>query len=80
MGISVGDLLSMDFFKDFHVIAGHKGLNREIQGVSFLEGYGVSRAEELEKSLFSRPVIFLLNLKATWINSVRILFPATQPW
>ena len=37
MGISVGDLLSMDFFKDFHVIAGHKGLNREIQGVSFLE-------------------------------------------
>lgn len=79
MGISVGDLLSMDFFKDFHVIAGHKGLNREIQGVSFLEvPEGI--AGVLEKSLFSRPVIFLLNLKATWINSVRILFPATQPW
>ena len=33
MGISVGDLLSMDFFKDFHVIAGHKGLNREIHDI-----------------------------------------------
>lgn len=79
MGISVGDLLSMDFFKDFHVIAGHKGLNREIQGVSFLE-VPEGHRWSIGKELIFTSVIFLLNLKATWINSVRILFPATQPW
>ena len=58
MGISVGDLLSMDFFKDFHVIAGHKGLNREIQGVSFLEvpeGHRWSIGKEL---IFTSGYIF----------------------
>lgn len=34
MGITVGYLLSQDFFKDFQVIAGHAGLNRDIQGVT----------------------------------------------
>lgn len=52
MGISVGDLLSMDFFKDFHVIAGHKGLNREIQGVSFLEGAGRPSLEYWKRAYF----------------------------
>lgn len=37
MGISVGELLGTEFFKDFQVIAGKKGLNREIQGVTFVE-------------------------------------------
>lgn len=37
MGISVGELLGTEFFKDFQVIAGRKGLNREIQGVTFVE-------------------------------------------
>ena len=37
MGISVGELLSQEFFRDFQVIAGRRGLNREIQGVTFLE-------------------------------------------
>lgn len=34
MGITVGYLLSQDYFKDFTVITGHNGLNREIQGVT----------------------------------------------
>ncbi len=34
MGITVGYLLSQDYFKDFTVIAGQNGLNREIQGVT----------------------------------------------
>ena len=34
MGITVGYLLGQDFFKDFQVIAGQNGLNREIQGVT----------------------------------------------
>lgn len=34
MGITVRDLLSVEYFKDFKVIAGKNGLNREIQGVT----------------------------------------------
>ena len=37
MGITVSELLSTEFFRDFRVIAGHRGLNREIQGVTFIE-------------------------------------------
>ena len=37
MGITVGELLSLEFFKDFQVLAGRKGLNREIQGVTILD-------------------------------------------
>ena len=34
MGITVRDLLSVEYFRDFKVIAGKRGLNREIQGVT----------------------------------------------
>lgn len=34
MGITVGHLLSQDYFKDFVVVAGQNGLNREVQGVT----------------------------------------------
>jgi len=34
MGITVRDLLSVEYFRDFKVIAGKNGLNREIQGVT----------------------------------------------
>lgn len=37
MGIAVGDLLMTDFFKDFEVVAGKKGLDREIQGFAVFE-------------------------------------------
>lgn len=37
MGIAIGDLLTMDFFKDFEVIAGRKGLYKEIQGFAVFE-------------------------------------------
>ncbi len=37
MGITIGELLHQEFFKDFQVIAGHKGLNREIQGVTVMD-------------------------------------------
>ncbi|MCD8019930.1 MAG: PucR family transcriptional regulator ligand-binding domain-containing protein, partial [Clostridiales bacterium] len=37
MGIAVQELLANEYFKDFHVIAGRKGLNKEIQGVTLLE-------------------------------------------
>ena len=34
MGITVRDLLNMEYFRDFRVIAGRNGMNREIQGVT----------------------------------------------
>lgn len=37
MGIAIGDLLMNDFFKDFEVVAGKKGLHREIQGFAVFE-------------------------------------------
>lgn len=37
MGIALKDLLKLDYFKDFRVIAGQKGINREIQGVAVMD-------------------------------------------
>lgn len=37
MGIAVKELLSLEYFKDFYVIAGKKGLDREIQGITIMD-------------------------------------------
>lgn len=37
MGISVRELLLNDYFKDFKLIAGHAGIKKEFQGLTFLE-------------------------------------------
>ena len=34
MGIAIQELLSQEYFKDFYVLAGAKGLHREIQGIT----------------------------------------------
>lgn len=50
MGVAVKELLALDYFKDFHVIAGRKGIDKEIQGVTLLEapdGYRWSMGKEL---------------------------------
>lgn len=50
MGITVRDLLSVEYFKDFKVIAGRGGLNREIQGVTVADapdGYRWKSEKEL---------------------------------
>jgi purine catabolism regulator len=49
MGISVGEMLQKDFFKAFELIAGHKGLNKHIQGVAVLDapdGFNWTRGRE----------------------------------
>ncbi|SHK86334.1 PucR family transcriptional regulator [Hespellia stercorisuis] len=43
MGIAVRELLALDYFKDFHVVAGHKGLSKEIQGIATLEAPDATR-------------------------------------
>ena len=37
MGIAVSELLANDFFRDFEVVAGRKGINKEIQGITTLQ-------------------------------------------
>ena len=37
MGIALQELLSQEYFKDFYVLAGAKGLGREIQGITVME-------------------------------------------
>lgn len=37
MGISVNELMSLDYFKDFIVLAGHRGMKKKIQGVTLLD-------------------------------------------
>ncbi len=50
MGITVRDLLSVEYFRDFKVIAGRQGLHREIQGVTVADapdGYRWKSEKEL---------------------------------
>ena len=37
MGIALYQLLAQEYFKEFHVIAGQKGLSREVQGVAVMD-------------------------------------------
>lgn len=37
MGIVLQELLSLEYFKDFQVVAGRKGLHKEIQGVTVMD-------------------------------------------
>lgn len=37
MGIAVKELLTLEYFREFYVLAGAKGLGREIQGITVLE-------------------------------------------
>ena len=37
MGIALYQLLALDFFKDFHVVAGKNGLSKEVQGIAVMD-------------------------------------------
>ena len=36
MGISIKTLLEHEFFKDFHIVAGSKGIQKEVQGIAVI--------------------------------------------
>lgn len=38
MGIALQELLGLEYFRDFHILAGAAGLQREVQGITVLEG------------------------------------------
>ena len=58
MGITVGELLNQDFFKGFEVIAGKKGLNREIQGITFWEAPDAFRWALSKELVFTSGYVF----------------------
>lgn len=50
MGITIQELLALEFFRDFYVVAGRKGLSKEIQGVTVFEApdaYHWTKGKEL---------------------------------
>ena len=49
MGIAVKELLTLEYFKDYHVIAGKSGLHKEIQGTTPLK-HPMPCAGQKEKS------------------------------
>ncbi|AHM57005.1 sugar diacid utilization regulator [Peptoclostridium acidaminophilum DSM 3953] len=61
MGISVREMLDSDFFKEYKVLAGHGGLNKQIQGIAVLDapdGYRWTRGREF---VVSAGYIFVQN-------------------
>ncbi len=49
MGLTIREMLRADFFKDFQVLAGHDGLDKQIQGIAILDapdGYQWTRGRE----------------------------------
>ncbi len=50
MGISIKEMLDSEYFKDFKVLAGHSGLDNQIQGIAILDapdGYKWTKGREL---------------------------------
>ncbi len=49
LGITVREMLDSDFFKDFKVMAGHRGLDNQIQGLTIIDapdGYKWTKGRE----------------------------------
>ncbi|MDR7857697.1 PucR family transcriptional regulator ligand-binding domain-containing protein [Tissierella sp.] len=49
MGLTIREMLKAEFFKDFNVVAGHEGLDKQLQGIAILDapdGYKWTRGRE----------------------------------
>lgn len=50
MGIAIKTLLEQEFFKDFYIVAGEKGLHKEVQGIAIMDApdaYRWTKGKEL---------------------------------
>ena len=61
MGITVRDLLSVEYFKDFRVVAGKNGLNRKIQGVTVADAPDGYRWKSEKELCFTSGYVFADN-------------------
>lgn len=61
MGITVRDLLSVEYFKDFKIVAGKNGLSREIQGVTVADAPDGYRWRTEKELCFSSGYVFANN-------------------
>lgn len=65
MGLAISEILNAEYFKDFKILAGHKGIDKQIQGIAILDapdGYLWTKGRELVMTsgyLFKKdPTIF----------------------
>lgn len=61
MGITVRDLLNVEYFRNFRVIAGQSGLNREIQGVTVADAPDGYRWKTEKEICFTSGYVFANN-------------------
>ena len=61
MGITVRDLMNVEYFRDFRIIAGRRGLNREIQGVTVADAPDGYRWKSEKEICFSSGYVFADN-------------------
>lgn len=61
MGITVRDLLNVEYFRNFRVIAGQSGLNREIQGVTVADAPDGYRWKTEKELCFTSGYVFANN-------------------
>lgn len=50
MGLAISEILNAEYFKDFKILAGHKGMDKQIQGIAILDapdGYLWTKGREL---------------------------------
>ena len=50
MGLAISEIMSSEYFKDFKILAGHKGIHKQIQGIAILDapdGYLWTKGREL---------------------------------
>ena len=59
MGITVRELLNVEFFRDFKVIAGNRGLHREIQGVTVADAPDGYRWKSEKELCFTSGYVFV---------------------
>lgn len=50
MGIAVKTLLEQEFFKDFYIVAGAKGLHKEVQGIAVMDAPGCLSMDKRERA------------------------------
>lgn len=65
MGIAVKELLTLEYFKDYHVIAGKSGLHKEIQGTTLLEAPDALRWAKGKELVLSSGYVLAQNQTAS---------------
>lgn len=61
MGIALNELMAQEFFKDFRVVAGRKGLYKEVQGVAIVDAPDAFRWSKGREFVMTSGYVFFQN-------------------